>query len=139
MRRELLMSPLGLPCSPPPWGKLVAIDMREGEILWEQPVGTTRDATPLPIALKLGMPNLGGPLVTASGLIFLAATHDDTFRAFDIKTGAELWHVRLPAGGQATPMTYRHGGRQYVVLAAGGHGRAGTTRGDSLLAWALPD
>jgi quinoprotein glucose dehydrogenase len=97
-----------------------------------------RDISPVPIPWKLGVPNLGGPLVTASGLIFIGATMDDYLRAFDLETGEEIWKARLPAGGQATPMSYAAGGRQYVVIAAGGNGGGGTTPGDSILAFALP-
>ena len=87
--------------------------------------------------LTLGMPNLGGPIVTASGLVFIAASVDDRFRAFDVSDGSELWETRLPAGGQATPMTYAIDGRQYVVIAAGGYKDA-TTRGDYVIAFTLP-
>ncbi len=137
LRREPLLSPLGLPCNPPPWGELVAIDLAQGEIVWRVPLGTVRDVAPVPIPLRLGVPNLGGPLATASGLVFIAAAMDDYLRAFDARTGEELWKGRLPAGGQATPMTYRAAGRQYVVIAAGGHARAGSRLGDSLVAFAL--
>jgi quinoprotein glucose dehydrogenase len=109
-------------------------------VRWEVPLGTTRDLAPVPIPLPLGLPNMGGPIVTASGLVFIGAALDDYLRAYDVETGEELWRARLPAGGQATPMTYRlrEDGRQYVVLAAGGHGTLGTTPGDWLIAWALP-
>ncbi len=139
MRRVLLVSPLGLPCSPPPWGTLAAIDLGSGAIRWQVPLGTVRDIAPVPIPWRAGTPNLGGPLVTASGLVFIGAAMDDYLRAFDVETGEELWTGRLPAGGQATPMTYRVGGRQYVVIAAGGHGRMTTTLGDALVAFALPE
>lgn len=140
MRREMLVSPLELPCNSPPWGTLAAVDLNAGEILWQKPFGTVRDLAPVPIPVKLGVPSLGGPLITASGLIFIGASMDDYLRAFDIDTGEELWKGRLPAGGQATPMTYRldEEGPQYVVIAAGGHGVAGTKLGDSLVAFALP-
>jgi quinoprotein glucose dehydrogenase len=137
MRREVFLSPIGLPCTSPPWGELVGVDLAAGEILWRRPFGTTRDIFPVPIALDYGLPNLGGPLVTASGLVLIGASFDDYLRAYDVKTGEELWKGRLPAGGQATPMTYEVDGRQYVVIAAGGHERAGTTAGDHLVAFAL--
>jgi quinoprotein glucose dehydrogenase len=140
MRREPFLSPLGLPCNPPPWGTLAAIDVASGALRWQVPLGTTRDLLPIPITLRLGTPNLGGPIVTASGLVFIGAAMDNYLRAFDLQTGEELWKGRLPAGGQATPMTYRlrEGGRQFVVIAAGGHGRGGTTLGDYVVAFALP-
>ncbi|MBO6526616.1 pyrroloquinoline quinone-dependent dehydrogenase [Erythrobacter sp.] len=139
MHRAPLLSPLGLPCSPPPWGVLAAVDLASGEIVWRRTLGTTEDLAPGGIALDIGTPSLGGPVVTASGLVFIGATMDDYLRAFDVETGRELWKGRLPAGGQATPMTYRYGGRQYVVIAAGGHSTAGTRIGDSLVAFALPE
>jgi quinoprotein glucose dehydrogenase len=140
MSRQVLHSPLGLPCNPPPWGELVAVDLSKGSILWKVPLGTTADMTKNAAALIEGTPNLGGPIVTASGLAFVASAMDDYLRAFDIETGAELWKGRLPAGGQAMPMTYRTGrdGKQFVVVAAGGHGKLGTRLGDSLIAFALP-
>jgi len=139
--RGFLVSDWGLPCSPPPWGTLVGIDLVTGDIRWEVPLGTTADLAPFGLALPLGVPSQGGPIVTASGLIFIAATMDDYIRAFDIETGDQLWEERLPAGGQATPLTYRvrPGGKQYVVVAAGGHVMMETTPGDSLVAYALPD
>lgn len=88
---------------------------------------------------KLGAPNIGGPIMTGGGLIFIGAAMDDYLRAFDSNTGEELWRTRLPAGGQATPMTYEFEGRQYVVIYAGGHAQLGTRRGDELLAFALPE
>jgi quinoprotein glucose dehydrogenase len=141
MWRNFLVSPLGLPCSPPPWGALTAIDTKTGEHLWEVPLGTTRDLAPLGLAFRTGVPGQGGPIVTASGLVFIGATMDDYLRAFDVRTGEELWAGRLPAGGQATPLTYRVGreGRQMVAIAAGGHAMMETTLGDSVVAFALPD
>jgi len=144
MVRGPLLSPLGIPCNPPPWGTLAAVDLdlgaKQGALAWESTLGTTRDLAPVPIPLAWGTPNLGGPLATAGGLVFIGAAMDDYLRAFDAATGSELWKGRLPAGGQATPMTYRlrPEGPQYVVIAAGGHARLGTTLGDSLVAFALP-
>jgi quinoprotein glucose dehydrogenase len=140
MWRRALLSPLGLPCNSPPWGTLAAIDLATGDVRWQVPFGTVRDIAPIPIPWKAGVPNIGGPLLTASGLVFIGAAMDDYLRAFDVESGEELWKARLPAGGQATPMTYRArpGGRQFVVIAAGGHSRAGTTLGDHVVAWALP-
>jgi quinoprotein glucose dehydrogenase len=139
MRRKPLLSPLGLPCVKPPWGTLAAVDMATGEIRWQIPLGTTRDQTPLPFGFNLGMPNMGGPLILENGLVFIAAALDDYLRAFDIETGVELWRGRLPAGGQATPMTYQVNGRHYIVIAAGGHGNMGSNRGDYVVAFALTD
>lgn len=142
IRREPFLSPLGLPCVGPPWGTLSAIDLRSGALRWQVPHGSLRDLTPLPIPLTWGTPGTGGPLVTSGGLVFIAAAMDDYLRAFDARSGEELWKGRLPAGGQATPMSYAlrladGRMRQYVVIAAGGHGRAGTRLGDHLVAFAL--
>jgi quinoprotein glucose dehydrogenase len=138
MSRRALLSPLGLPCTPPPWGVLAGVDLSTGQIVWRRAFGTTEDLAPGRLAMPLGVPGFGGPIVTAGGLIFIGAAMDDYLRAFDVETGAELWKGRLPAGGQATPMTYVWEGRQYVVIAAGGHARAGTRLGDSVVAFALP-
>ena len=138
MSRKMILSPLGLPCSPPPWGVLAGIDLDSGEIVWRHKVGTTEDLAG-GMALNLGTPAMGGPIITASGLIFMGAALDDYLRAFDVETGKELWKGRLPAGGQATPMTYEWNGKQYVVIAAGGHGRAGSRLGDQVVAFALGD
>jgi quinoprotein glucose dehydrogenase len=140
MSRKVLASPIGLPCNPPPWGSLVAVDLYNGTIRWNVPLGTTEDLLPSTAPIVRGTPNLGGPIITAGGLVFIASAMDNYLRAFDIDTGAELWKGRLPAGGQALPMTYRlrRDGKQYVVIAAGGHGKLGTKLGDSLVAFALP-
>ena len=132
MRRTAFKSGLGIPCVKPPWGTLTAVDMQHGTIKWRIPLGDT----PF-IHMNLGMPGLGGPIVTASGLVFIAASLDDRFRAFDTETGKMLWEVKLPAGGQATPMTYSIGGRQYLVIAAGGY-KGDSTRGDYVVAYSLP-
>jgi quinoprotein glucose dehydrogenase len=140
MRRALITSGLGLPCNPPPWGQLHAIDMRTGKILWQVPIGTTRDLAPGSQWLLhgVGTPNFGGPIITASGLVFIGATLDDFLNAYDATSGRLLWRGRLPAGGQATPMTVVWKGRQYVVIASGRHGKAGTKPGDQVVAFALP-
>ncbi len=131
-------SPLGIPCQQPPWGLLSGADLRTGEHAWLRRNGTVRDHMPLvPIPFAMGVPSLGGPLVTAGGVMFYSGTLDNALRAYDVTTGRLLWQARLPAGGQATPMTYRAGGRQMVVVAAGGHGSFGTTLGDAVVAFAL--
>jgi quinoprotein glucose dehydrogenase len=133
MRRKAFLSGLGIPCVKPPWGTLAAVDMQRGVIKWQIPLGDT----PV-VHLNLGTPNIGGPIVTAGGVIFIAASLlDDRLRAFDTDSGKLLWSASLPAGGQATPMTYAIDGRQYVVIAAGGY-KDETTRGDYLIAYALP-
>jgi quinoprotein glucose dehydrogenase len=120
----------------PPWGTLTAIDLNRGEIAWQKPLGE------LPELSRQGIPptgteNYGGPIVTASGLLFIAATKDEKIRAFDARTGEVLWEASLPAGGYATPSTYAVNGRQYVVIACGG-GKLGTKSGDAYVAFALP-
>ena len=136
MKREVLLSPIGVPCNPPPWGALTAVDMKRGEIVWEVPLGTTEGRVPF-MRRNYGMPGVGGPMITSGGLVFISAATDNYLRAIDIESGRELWKGKLPAGGQATPMTYSFGGRQYVVIAAGGHSTLGTHAGDSIVAFAL--
>ncbi len=139
--QSVLISPWGVPCIPTPWGELMAVSLESGEKLWSVPFGTTRDMVPFfPIGLNFGLPSMGGPMVTKSGLIFIGAAMDAYLRAYSVETGELLWQDRLPAGGQATPMTYRvrPGGRQFVVIAAGGHGTLGTVPGDAIVAYALP-
>jgi quinoprotein glucose dehydrogenase len=134
-----LLSPWGAPCNKPPWGTLVAIDLENRKRAWEVTLGTTRDLAPFPVWLKLGTPNIGGPITTASGLTFIGATTDNYLRAFDTESGEELWKGRLPAGPQATPMTFRlrPDGKQFVVIAAGGHRVLGSKLGDYLVALSL--
>lgn len=132
------LSPFGLPCKQPAWGYIAAIDLKTNAIVWKKRIGTVRDSAPVPLPFKMGMPMLGGPIVTAGGVVFIGATADNYLRAFDVNTGAQLWQARLPAGGQATPMTYAVNGKQYVVIAAGGHGSFGTKLGDYVIAYALP-
>jgi quinoprotein glucose dehydrogenase len=134
------LSPLGLPCQAPPWGYVAGLDLSSGKIAWQHRNGTIRDESPVPVPIKLGVPSLGGPVVTAGGVAFLGSALDYYLRAYDIETGEELWKARLPAGGQASPMSYwsKPSGRQFVVIASGGHGSLGTRKGDSIVAYALP-
>jgi quinoprotein glucose dehydrogenase len=137
---DTFLSPLGLPCQSPPWGYIAAADLTTGKIAYRHVNGTTEDLSPVPLPLKLGVPGIGGPMVTKSGVAFLSGTLDYYARAYDLTTGRQLWQSRLPAGGQATPMTYLspRSGRQFVIVVAGGHGSTGTKAGDSIIAYALP-
>ncbi|MEO6001874.1 MAG: PQQ-binding-like beta-propeller repeat protein [Opitutus sp.] len=130
------LDPDGYPAVRPPWGTLNAIDLNTGDYLWKVTLGEFPELTAKGIP-PTGTENYGGPLVTAGGVIFIGASKDEHFRAFDRKTGRELWKVKLPAGGYATPATYEVGGRQYVVIACGG-GKMGTKSGDAYVAFALP-
>jgi quinoprotein glucose dehydrogenase len=138
VRRGPLLSPLGAPCNPPPWGTLTAVDLASGEVLWESRLGTTRDQAPFPLWLELGAPNLGGSIVTAGGVVFIGATTDKFLRGYDARSGEEIWRERLPYTANATPMTYRlhEQGKQFLVAAVGGHGWS--EPGDALIAWTLP-
>ena len=132
------LSFLGLPCQAPPWGYVAGMDLRTGKRVWQHRNGTVRDETPLPLPFKMGVPSLGGPLMTAGGVAFMSSAIDDYVRGYDVTTGNVLWRRRLPAGGQASPMTYvTPKGRQYVVVVAGGHSSLGTKLGDSVIAYAL--
>jgi quinoprotein glucose dehydrogenase len=133
------LGPLQVPCSAPPWGWVAGADLRTGEVVWKRRNGTVRDMTPLPLPFRTGVPGIGGPIITAGGVAFLAASVDDYLRGYDLTSGTEIWRARLPAGGQATPMTYAVDGRQYVVIVAGGHGSVGTKAGDYVIAYALSD
>jgi membrane-bound PQQ-dependent dehydrogenase (glucose/quinate/shikimate family) len=140
--RRFIQSPSDLPCSPPPWGTLTALDMNEGKIRWQVPLGSMGDfGSEHPQQIPPGSISLGGPIVTAGGLVFIAGTTDCNLRAFDTETGKELWKTPLPACGNATPMTYRASatGKQYLVIAAGGHPKITEEKlGDSLVAFSLP-
>ena len=138
MYREPLMSPSGTPCIAPPWGKLTAVDLNTGEIRWDAPLGRIPQLALFPKSAEFGSINLGGSMVTAGGLIFIAAAMDDRLRAFDIETGKALWEGQLPASAQAAPMTYSVNGKQFVVICAGGHGKLGTKMGDHVVAFTLP-
>jgi quinoprotein glucose dehydrogenase len=132
----------GLLCKQPPYGGIRAIDLRTGKTLWDRPLGEARTNGPFGIPsllpITIGTPNNGGSVVTAGGLIFVAAATDNLIRAIDIESGKTVWHAKLPAGGQATPMTYEENGRQYVVIMAGGHHFMETPVGDDVIAYALP-
>jgi quinoprotein glucose dehydrogenase len=130
--RSAFLAATGLPCTAPPWGTVTAIDLFAGKKAWEVPLGSWIPGK------STGTITLGGPMATAGGLVFTAAAMDNFLRAFDSDTGKEIWKYELPAGGQATPMTYTLNGKQYVVIAAGGHGKLGTKQGDYVLAFTLP-
>jgi len=141
MRRRLLLSPSRLPCTPPPWGALVAVDLKSGEIAWNVPLGafvaTVPEAIAAQVASDWGSPNLGGPIATAGGVVFIGASLDRRLHAYDVETGRELWHGELPASAKATPMTYRLRSRkQYVAVTVGGGDAWG--RGDYVIAFGLP-
>jgi quinoprotein glucose dehydrogenase len=145
MRRRLILGPSHMPCSPPPFGSLVAVSLSTGQILWNVPLGTwpstvgrqaTGDTADGRRLTADGSPNLGGPILTKSGLIFIGATLDRAIRAYDVESGKELWRAALPAGARATPMTYEAGGRQFVVISAGGGDAFGA--GDAIVAFARP-
>lgn len=136
-------SVFGLPCLAPPWGTISGVDLKTGQLKWQRPAGTVKDVRIAGIRVRLpvplGLPTLGGPLTTGSGLVFYAGTQDFYLRALDSASGRELWKGRLPVGAQATPMSYvsPKTGRQYVVIVAGG-ARQSTDRGDHVIAYALP-
>jgi quinoprotein glucose dehydrogenase len=142
MRRRTLLSSSRVPCNQPPWGTLAAVDLATGDVRWEVPFGMVPEEHPRRGDFgdkAIGTPNGGGPLVTASGLIFIGASMDAYFRAVDIESGKELWRSKLPRAGIATPMTYQAAdGRQIIVIAAGGHGKMGLPPGDHVVAFALP-
>ena len=133
------LSPLQIPCQAPPWGYITGVDLRTGKIAYKRRNGTVYDMTPLPLPLEVGVPGIGGAMITKGGVAFLGATVDNFLRAYDLTTGRKLWEARLPAGGQATPMSYATSdGKQYVVMVAGGHGSVGTKPGDYVIAYTLP-
>ncbi|MBX4939041.1 glucose/quinate/shikimate family membrane-bound PQQ-dependent dehydrogenase [Rhizobium binae] len=133
------LGPMQIPCQAPPWGYVAGVDLRTGKIAYMHKNGTVRDMTPLPLPFKVGVPGIGGPMLTKGGVAFLGAAVDNYLRAYDVTSGRELWRARLPAGGQATPMTYTtDDNKQYVVMVAGGHGSVGTKPGDYVIAYTLP-
>lgn len=140
MARRIFLSPLGLPCTRPPWNKLVAVDLASEEILWEVPLGTIRDLAPGFVPnYEWGVPGMGGPLITKSGLIVIGAVAEHVLRIFDINTGEEIWRFELPTAAMATPMSYELGGVQYIAVAVGGHDNLQMDRGDYLYAFKLAD
>ncbi|TDK39574.1 glucose/quinate/shikimate family membrane-bound PQQ-dependent dehydrogenase [Rhizobium deserti] len=133
------LGPLQVPCQAPPWGYVAGADLRTGKVAYKHRNGTVYDMTPLPLPFKVGVPGIGGPMITKGGVAFLGAAVDNYLRAYDLTNGEELWKTRLPAGGQSTPMTYAvDDGRQFVVMVAGGHGSIGTKPGDYIIAYTLP-
>ncbi|ALM83862.1 hypothetical protein ASB57_13565 [Bordetella sp. N] len=141
VNRAMVVSPLGVPCTQPPFGTLTAIDMNTRQIAWQRSMGTVEQMGPLGIKtglpMPLGMPTLGGPVATASGLVFFTGTADYYLRAMDVATGEEIWKSPLPVGAQSTPLVYEQGGREFVVVTAGG-ARTTPERGDYIIAYALP-
>ena len=137
-------SPLGVPCQRPPYGMISAVDLKSHRLLWTRPLGTSRNSGPLgwqlPFDFTMGSPNIGGSLVTGSGIAFIGATLDQYFRAIDVRTGTELWRAQLPSAAFANPMTYvsRRSGRQYVVIASGGNSLMAHAHGLFIMAFALP-
>ena len=139
-----MLSVLGIPCNEPPWGLLQAIDLNANQLAWRIPLGTAEDSglfgSKKGLPITMGMPGMGGPTTTRSGLTFIGAALDNYIRAYETATGKEMWRARLPAGGQASPMTYwsEDSGRQFVVISAGGHDALQTKTGDYVIAFALP-
>lgn len=133
------LGPLKIPCQAPPWGYVAGVDLKTGKTVYKHKNGTTRDMTPLPLAFNVGVPGIGGPMITKGGVVFMGAAVDNYIRGYDLTTGKVLWKGRLPAGGQSTPMTYTAGdNKQYVLIVAGGHGSIGTKPGDYVMAYTLP-
>ncbi|MBB3197057.1 membrane-bound PQQ-dependent dehydrogenase, glucose/quinate/shikimate family [Roseateles terrae] len=137
-RMKPFTSPLGVPCQAPPWGTVAGVDLNTGTVAWRHRNGTVRDLSPVPVPIRMGVPSLGGPLMTAGGVAFLSGSMDNYVRAYDVRNGRQLWEDRLPAGGQATPMSYQDAqGRQMLLVIAGGHGSTGTKPGDYVRAYVL--
>jgi glucose dehydrogenase len=141
---KMFLSPLGIPCTRPPYGYLTAVDLKSRTVLWQKTLGDASSSGPLGLKLglpiPLGTPNIGGSVVTRGGVIFIAATQDGKFRAVDVASGKTVWRVKMATGGHATPMTFMgRDGKQYVVLAAGGLAGWEDEGGDSITAWRLKD
>ena len=138
MARRIFLSPLNLPCTKPPWGKLVAVDLGSGNIVWDQPLGTIKDLAPKIVPnFKWGVPNLGGPMLTGSGLLVIGAAAEHKLRIFQTETGKEIWSAKLPAAAVSTPMSYELDGQQYIAIVAGGNDQLGMERGDYVLVYGL--
>lgn len=135
------LSLVGFPCQAPSWGNVTGIDLLASKVVWSHPNGTSYDNTPIiKLPFSVGVPAMGGPILTAGGVAFLSGTLDRFIRGYEVATGKEIWKSRLPAGGQATPMTFKgNDGRQYIVLVVGGHGSFGTKMGDYIIAYALDE
>ncbi len=147
VKQAALLSPTNqMPCTAPPYAELVAVDLQAGTILWRSTLGVWDHSLPPPMAapwslalpLRWGTPTFGGPMLTASGLVFIGSTGDDRFRAFELASGRELWQAALPTGAFALPMSYAAEGRQFVVIASGGHPFVYQKPGDQITAFALP-
>lgn len=134
---EPLLSPLGTPCTAPPWATLTAVDLASGTVRWEVPLGSIDKMAHLPFSWELGTPGAGGPLITAGGLVFIGYALDSRLRAFDLKTGKTLWKADLPAPAVSVPVSYEVNGEQYIVIPAGGHSMYGTKKSDAVLAYKL--
>ncbi len=140
LEQKAVLSPLFTPCTAPPWSLMVAVDMISGDILWKTPFGKIDKLSPLPIGFEWGTPFAGGAITTAGGVVFIGATADERFRAFDVSTGKKLLEIKAPTSAMATPMTYMANGKQYVVIATGGH-MWNYPKGisDEIIAYALPE
>ena len=139
LARTFLLTRGNAPCNLPPFGTLMAIDAATGTTKWERPLGSI-PWLPEAVRDKLGSPSLGGPIVTGGSLVFIGATFDSHLHAFDVESGELLWQGALPTSARATPMTYRTAkGKQYLVIAVGGHGLPGVPQSDAVVAFALPD
>lgn len=134
------VSQLGIPCNAPPWGYVAGVDLRTGKTVWQHRNGTIQDQAPVSLPFELGVPSLGGPMITAGGVAFLSSTLDYFLRAYDLTSGEEIWKARLPAGAHSTPVSYATAdGRQFILVSAGGHGGLGTEQGDYVIAYTLRD
>ena len=144
MQRTIFQNPIGVPCLQPPYGRISVVDLKTGKAAWSRVLGTAYHAAPFGMSsylpINMGVPTLGGSIVTAGGVVFIGASQDRNFRAFDVGDGRELWRTSLPSVGAATPMTFvsRQTGRQYVVIAAGGHPGLGGPTTSAVMAYALP-